>query len=300
MSLYPSLASGDRVAVVAPSSSVQPEALASGISYLETLGFEVVSGDTIGLEDRFLAGPDLIRGSEVSRLFADPSIRGIFAARGGYGSARILSEVDWAMVEQNPKVLVGFSDTTALQLGALARANLVSYSGFLPNVDVAKGGGIDPDLDRSLIEALLHGRFDAIDGIQAVDAGGRTEGRLVGGCLSLVASLVGTPYLPPFDSSVVFLEDVGEAPYRIDRMLTQLIQAGVFEGTSAVLFGQFVRCDGDDEDGTVDEVIEDFAGRVQCPVYVGLPYGHGATRRLLPVGGYATIENDRLSFERGV
>lgn len=293
----PKLSKGDRVAVIAPSSPATRRAIQPGVAYLESMDLEVVEGTTVGLSDRFFAGSDKARAEEITRLFSDESIRGIFAARGGYGSARVLSEVDWNVVRSHPKVLVGFSDTTALQLGALAQANLVTYSGMVLNVDVPGDEPVDCTLDSALRAALFEGRFEAISGLRVLRSGGSVEGPLVGGCLSLVASLAGTPYLPSFESCILFLEDVGEAPYRIDRLLTQLIQSGLVDMASAVVFGDFVRCGGDAEDGTVDQVLEDFVGRVTCSVYTGLPYGHGPTRRVLPIGGAARLVGDRLVFE---
>lgn len=297
MNFPPNLSEGDKVAVIAPSSPVTREAIAPGVAYLESMGLEVEVGTTVGLSDRFLAGSDVARAEEITHLFSDESIRGIFAARGGYGSARVLSGVDWNVVRTHPKVLVGFSDTTALQLGALAQANLVTYSGTVLNVDVASDGRVDDGLDASLRAALFEGCFETIGGLRSFGSEESVEGPLVGGCLSLVASLVGTPYLPSFESSIVFLEDVGEAPYRVDRLLTQLIQSGVFGGASAVVFGDFVECVDDEEDGTVEQVLQDFSGRVACPVLTGLPYGHGPTRRVLPIGRVARLRDGRLEFE---
>ena len=291
------LSKGDKVAVVAPSSPVMHEALASGIAYLESMGLEVVTGPSIGQRDRFLAGPDAARAEEITRFFADDSVSGIFAARGGYGSVRTLSGIDWSLVRAHPKVLVGFSDTTALQLAAFAQAELVSYSGVVLNADVANEERVDAVLDASLRAALFEGRFDKIHGLQPLGAAASASGPFVGGCLSLVASLAGTAYFPNFDHGIVFLEDVGEAPYRVDRMLSQLILSGVFECASAVVFGEFVRCEGDDEDGTVEQVLEDFVGRVACPVFSGLPYGHGAPRRVLPIGLEARLTNGSIEFE---
>ncbi len=295
--LPPNLSKGDKVAVVAPSSPVTREALAPGVAYLESLGLEVVVGSSVGPSDRFLAGPDTERGQDLNSLFADDSVRGIFAGRGGYGSGRTLSTIDWSVVRDHPKVLVGFSDTTALQLAAWTQAGLVSYTGMVLKVDVTGSGPVDAMLDASLRAALFEGRFEEVLGLRPLVSGGSIKGPLLGGCLSLVASLVGTPYLPSFEGAIVFLEDVGEAPYRVDRTLTQLILTGAFERVGAVVFGAFERCDGDDEDGTIEEVLKDFAGRVTCPVLTGLPYGHGPSRRVLPLGSEVLLTGDRIEFE---
>lgn len=293
MTLPPALHQGDRVAVIAPSSPVERSDIAGGVRYLESLGFKVVIGASIGQRDRFLAGSDASRAAELAEVFADDTIRGVFVARGGYGSPRVLDQVDWKLLKASPKLLVGFSDTTALQLGLLSQCGVASVSAMVLKTDCASGT-VDPVLDASLKEAVFYRRFQTVTGLRTLNGEGEAAGRLVGGCLSLVTSLAGTPYLPEAGGAILFFEDLGEAPYRVDRLLTQLRLSGYVQGAAAVIFGAFEDCVGDEEDGTVEEVLTDFAGRVDCPVLSGLPYGHGQARIAMPIGVPASLRGARL------
>ena len=280
---------GDTVGVVAPSGPFDPERLAHGLAYLEARGYRVRPGASLYARARYLAGDDAARAADLNAMFADPDVRAIFAARGGYGAARVLDLLDWALIRRHPKILVGFSDTTALQLGIYARTGLVSFSGLTLCADITEEG-VHPVTETSLWAAMTEGRFPPVEGLHALRSG-TAEGPLIGGCLSLVASLAGAPYLPDLTGSLLFLEDVNEAPYRVDRMLNQLHMSGAFERASGVLFGRFEGCEPDrDWEGTVEAVLEDLASRIACPVFCGLPYGHGPGRRVLPVGMRAAVD----------
>jgi len=289
------LKAGDTIGIAAPASPVAEGELAPAVAYLERRGYRVVIGEGLYRRRRFLAGDDGERAAQLNDLFARVDIHGIFVARGGYGSVRVLEHLDWDCVRVHPKVFVGFSDTTALQLGMLVRADLVSFTGLALKVDVTDAG-LEPDLERCLWSAVSGGGFDPVP-VTSVGSVDGAEGILLGGCLSLVCTLLGTPFEPTFDGALLFLEDVGEAPYRVDRMLTHLRMAGVFDRTAGILFGQFHECRGTDEDGSVDDVIEDLAQRVPCPVWRDLPYGHEKSRRVLPVGLPGRVEGNRLVIE---
>ncbi len=283
MILPPGIRPGDAVGVVSPSGPFDRNRLEPALRYLSERGYGVREGRSLYARDRYLAGSDAARASEVNAMFADPEVRAIFAARGGYGAGRILDLIDSDAVARNPRAFVGFSDTTALQLALSARAGLVTYSGVTLCADVGEEG-MDPGTEETLWQALEARRFGPVEGLRVL-RGGTVSGPLVGGCLSLVASLVGTPYLPDLSGSLLFLEDVNEAPYRVDRMLNQLRMAGVLRNVGALLFGRFEGCEPEREmEGPVEAVLEALAAQVDCPVYADLPYGHGIGRRVLPVG----------------
>ena len=295
MRLPPELQPGDTVGVIAPSGSFERERLAPGLAFLRAKGFGVREGASLYAQDRYLAGTDRARADDVNAMFADGDVKGIFVARGGYGAARILEFLDWASIAQNPKVLVGLSDTTALQLAIFARTGLVTFSGFLLCSD-ATAEGVDQETEQVLWAAVCSHRFERV-GLTPL-RGGEVNGPLIGGCLSLVASLMGTRFLPELDGAVLVLEDVNEPPYRIDRMLNQLAMAGVFDRVAGVVFGEFVDCDPEREsEGRIEDVIDDFAARVSCPVFCGLPYGHSKARRVLPIGLSVRIVRDVLEFD---
>ena len=295
MRLPPELQPGDTVGVIAPSGSFERERLAPGLAFLRARGFDVREGAALYAQERYLAGADRARADDVNAMFADGDVKGIFVARGGYGAARILEFLDWASIAQNPKVLVGLSDTTALQLAIFARTELVTFSGFLLCSDVT-AEGVEQETEQALWEAVCSHRFEGV-GLTPL-RGGEVSGPIVGGCLSLVASLVGTQFFPELDGAVLVLEDVNEPPYRVDRMLNQLAMSGVFDRVAGVVFGEFVDCEPEREsEGRIEDVIDDFVARVSCPVFCGLPYGHGKTRRVLPIGLGVRIARDVLEFD---
>lgn len=296
MAVPPKLRPGDTVGVIAPSGAFDRERLAPGLAWLRKQGFRVREGQSLYARDRYLAGRDEDRAADVNAMFADSEVRAIFAARGGYGSARILGLLDWAGITAHPKALVGFSDTTALQLAIFARAGLVSFSGLALCSDVT-AEGVHPATEFSVLAAVCEHQFGRIEGLMALKPGA-VSGPLIGGCLSLVASLVGTPFFPDTTGAVLALEDVKEPPYRVDRMLNQMQMAGVFDRAAGVVFGQFEKCDPDKaEEGPLQAVLDDFAARATCPVYAGLPYGHAPGRRVLPLGVPVRIEDGHMRFE---
>ncbi|GAA4001044.1 LD-carboxypeptidase [Sphingomonas humi] len=299
----PRLRAGDRVALVSP----------AGI-YSDPFDFQLVTEaiTAMGLvpvpgphwKDRFgyLAGTDQGRAADINAAFADPAIRAIFAVRGGWGSARALPFLDWKTIAANPKLLVGFSDITALHLAIQARAGFAtihgptagsswtkySYAAFRDLVFDAKlplYRNLPGDQDR-LVQK--EGRFQTL-------RPGKATGRLLGGNLTVLTSLVGTPWLPDFSGAILFIEDTDEAPYRIDRMLTQLGQAGVLRKVAGVVFGQCTNCkpsDGSTSLFTLGEVLRQHLEPLNVPIYTGAMFGHIDDQFSLPVGCRAEIDAD--------
>ena len=300
MIVPPNIQPGDLIGIVSPSGSFERERLRPGLSYLRKRGFRVRVGSAAYHRDRYLAGKDLERAKDLNAIFADSEVRAVFASRGGFGSARILGSIDYGAIRKYPKPLVGFSDTTALQLGIYSRTGMVSYTGMTLCGDVT-ASGMPETTETSLWNALMLGRFDEMTDVAALRGRG-AEGTLLGGCLSVIASLMGTGYMPDTSGALLFLEDVNEAPYRVDRMLTQLRMAGVFDRVAGVVFGQFEGCEPErEEEGTVHDVLRDFSTSVSAPVFWGLPYGHGEGRRVLPIGLRASADGSRgtLIIEAG-
>ena len=283
------LVPGDTIGIVAPASSVTEDQMQPAMRWLESFGYAVKLGKSVGARDRFLAGADADRARDLTDMFRDDSGKAILIGRGGYGSSRLLELVDWSSIAAHPKPFVGFSDTTAFQLALYAKTGMVSYTGLSLSTDVREGTP-DQTLNRDLIDLLAGRRMHDVEGLAGEDA----SGKLIGGCLSLLVHLLGTPWLPRLDKRLLFLEDVGESLYRVDRMLNQLLLSGILKTVSAVLIGTFYGCEGDAEDGTVTEVVEDFKGRCPCPVIEGLPFGHGLPRRVLPIGREAQVSGGRL------
>lgn len=288
------LRNGDRIGIVAPSSPEKSRGRAAlGARFLKSKGFDVVFGAHINDRNGYLAGSDEARAEDLNRMFADKSVDAVMCTRGGFGSTRILAMLDWPMIRRNPKLFVGFSDGTALNCALLAKANLVSFTGALPGVDLWKPE-IDPFTLRSFMDAVT-ARAPLSAACQALSSRTPLRGTLVGGNLAMVSALAGTPYLPQVQRAVWALEDVTEEPYRIDRMLTQLLLAGVLKNAAGIVFGQFAHCEpSDPRSPFVGEVLKEFASRVACPVYTGLQYGHVERKLTLPIGGAVQLARGRL------
>ncbi len=252
-------------------------------------GYDVIWSDAIFQKDRFLAGSDNIRAREINDAFADAKTDAIVALKGGYGSPRLLDKIDYAAIRKNPKPFFGFSDLTALQLALYARAGVPSQTGFVASY---ASEPLAPLLRQTLPKALKN-EAQAFARLKSL-TGGRAEGILVGGTLTLVETLVGTPYLPDMRGKILLLEDVGEEPYRLDRMLTHLRLAGVFNRIGGLILGQWEKCVAKDKAvGTTAAVLRDHFVRAPFPVIVDFPYGHARNHVVIPIGGHAVLDADK-------
>lgn len=282
------VAPGDMLGVFAPSSPFQDERFERGLTALRALGYGVHVHPQVHRRHGFLAGTDAERLAAFHELLADDAIAGVIAARGGYGLHRIIAEVDADLVRRSRKPIVGFSDITALHGVIQARAGLVSIHG-----PVVTQLGTLPEADRARLVQVLAGAWDGLTyhADRPAISGGRATGTLVGGCLAVLVAMVGTPHLFVPDDAILLLEDVGEAPYRIDRMLTHLRLAGVLGGVRAVALGDFAECDPPRPgEQTVDEVLAERLGDLGVPVLAGLPIGHGPRNHAIPLGARATVD----------
>ena len=285
---------GATIGVVAPSSPFPAERLKPGLEYLRSRGYLLKEGEALYKKERYLAGDDRSRADDLMNMFMDPDVDAIFVSRGGYGSARLLDLLDFDTIRENAKLLVGFSDTTALQLGLFARIKLVTYSGLTLCGDVTETG-FEAYTEQAFWEALEGQEISPAENLQVLREGD-FEGALLGGCLSLVVSLLGTSYFPDLAGAVLVLEDVNEPFYRIDRMFNQLRMTGMLERVAGILLGSFEGYVPEDE-GSLLDVFESLAESVSCPIRYGLPYGHGAVRRVMPLGHPVRVIGDTLVFE---
>lgn len=301
MPLYPpKLNPGDTIGVIAPASPMRAERLTHGIQYLESRGFRIKLGQHIREVHGYLAGEDLLRSADLNAMFADDTVRAIFCARGGYGSPRILDAIDYKSIRRHPKILVGYSDITAIQLALFKKAELVTFSG--PMVAVEMGNGIDPFTESNFWKMLMAPApgFRMITNSDSICLRpGRATGRLLGGCLSLICSLLGTPFLPDFKGAILFVEEVGEEPYRIDRMLNQLKLAGILNSVNGIVFGQFPDCapKSDSPSLTLQQVFAELTADLSIPILMNFPYGHVDAKYTIPVGAEAIINTDDGSLE---
>lgn len=291
MILPPRLRPGDRIAVVAPAGPVPREALAAGLARLGDR-YRLDYTDALYTREGYLAGSDERRAAELNAALQHPELRAVFCARGGYGLTRILP----ALAPASPKLVIGFSDVTALHAACLARGYAGVHGPTLTHLGVLSPAHTDELL------ALLESPSPPAPwtGLAAL-APGRATGRAVGGNLELIAALVGTPWAFPLEGNVLFVEEVGERPYRIDRSLTQLEHAGA-RRLAALVVGELLRCNEPDGSGpTAAEVLAERARRWGVPTLAGAPFGHGELNRPFPIGARVTVDADRgtVSFLEG-
>lgn len=283
------------MAVVAPASPVRfPERLEAGTALLASWGLRPRLLPHVFDRHGFLAGHDDDRLADLHAAWADPQVRALWCARGGYGSSRLLDRLDDDLLRGEPKVLVGFSDVTALHLG-LARRGLVSFHGPTGEWNPARTGEhAAASLRRALTDPRPLGPLPT--GPLTTLVPGRARGSLIGGNLSLVAAAVGTVDQPDTRGRLLLLEDVGERPYRIDRMLRQLLRAGLLAPAAGLVFGEFARCEETRPERasfTLHEVLAAFAAEVGLPAVAGVPLGHGPGQLTVPLGVEAELDADR-------
>jgi muramoyltetrapeptide carboxypeptidase len=300
----PRLRLGDKVGLIEPAgfsdTLLEVEAIANTI---RAMGLVPKIGRHVAARHGYLAGTDEQRAADLNAMYADPEVRAVFAIRGGWGCARILLLLDWKTIRANPKLLIGYSDITALHLAFAARAGFPTIHG--PNAangwqeqswnslwSLAFNGGT-PVLGSppSSPETLLSPERWRTTTIRP----GKAKGRLIGGNLTVLAALVGTPWLPDMKGAILFIEDIGEAEYRIDRMMTQLAFAGILKRLAGVVFGQCTRCTSDTEDYigfTVPQVLHHHIAPLGIPAFYGANFGHVGNQLCIPVGARAEIDAD--------
>lgn len=288
---------GDTVGLISPG-FVLPESDQYGEieRTIRDLGFKVKSGSHARERYGYLAGIDKNRASDLNRTFSDPEIDAIIPFRGGWGSNRILDRIDYKMIARNPKPLVGFSDITSLLLAIYTRTGLVTFHG-----PVGKSEWTDFTF-RHFRSIVMQG--DAPELVNPENetfttiAPGRATGPLLGGNLTVLTSMLGSDYLPDFDGAILFLEDVGEDIYRIDRMLTQLKLGGILDRINGLVFGKCTNCKpGTDYSLTLDQVFSDHIEPLNIPAFRGSMIGHIDDVFTLPVGIPAEIDADKGTIE---
>lgn len=287
---------GERVALVAPSSPVMSEtALTGAIDFVTQLGYMPVLGQHVSAHQGHLAGSDAQRAADINHAFADPTIKGVFAIRGGNGAGRILDLIDYELIRANPKFFAGYSDITALHLALNQRSQLVTY--HTPTLGEESFTQSDPytlaQLTRLIQNPKQTGRIDLPPSkpLHTLVAGVATA-QLVGGNLSCMSALMGTPYEVDTRGKLLFIEEVGSKPPRIDRMLHGLRLAGKFEQAAGVIFGDFTNCVPDDANYSLsmDDIFSGLG--ITTPAVTNLACGHELVSTSLPLGRTYTLDAD--------
>jgi muramoyltetrapeptide carboxypeptidase len=297
------LMAGDTVGLIAPASNVsEDETIRFAGDVIRSLGFSVKEGEHLYHRNQYLAGSDQDRAEDVNRMFEDDEVDAIFCIRGGYGTPRILPYLDYDLIANNPKVFLGFSDNTAILSAMHVKSGLVGFHGtnagqnfsdytlaefkkILMNPSPTTFIGQPPAIEAR------EGYVEKSNRITRI-TGGTATGHLVGGSLSLIVTLIGTPYEPDFRGSILFLEDTDEAPYRIDRMLTQLWLAGKLQQAAGIAFGKFTKADDDGNTFSIEEVIRMRCEPLGIPVIRGLMIGHVRDQTVVPIGLQAKLDAD--------
>ena len=289
---------GATIGLVSPASSISDQKIQTAVTNLEGLGFRLVFGKNAKAQKGYLAGEDQGRIDDLHQFFQDDKIDGIWCLRGGYGSARLLPDLDYKLIRKNPKVLIGYSDITALLNSIYKKCGLLGFHG-----PVASSTFTDftvQSLQSMLLETTIPPPIQLSEDKAYTIRSGQAEGKLVGGNLSLISALSGSPYLPKFKNKIVFLEDVGEKPYRIDRMLTHLLYSTDLHKAAAIVLGVFAGCEADPDDKSLSlkETLQDRLGQISIPVVYGFPFGHVADNATLAIGMRTSLDTatGKLSF----
>jgi muramoyltetrapeptide carboxypeptidase len=279
---------GGRIGIVAPAGCVENEELTAGLTAIREQGFEVELAP--GIHDRkgYLAGSGEVRAQDLSAFFLREDIDAVFCARGGFGSVQLLPFLD-ANIRRHPKIFCGYSDITILLNWFLQEFGLVTFHAPMVAMDLARGLS---DQAKEHFWKILTGekktwRVQLSEAIRS----GKCEAPMLGGCLSLVVTTLGTPYEIATRGKILFLEDIGEKPYRVERMLTHLKLAGKFDGLAGLVFGDFTQCEGEGPRDVKTVITEMFHG-APFPVVMGMAAGHGAENLALPLGVTMSLDGD--------
>ncbi len=285
------LAPGARVALVAPSGPLSDEQdLARAVANVTSFGWLAVPGECVLERDGYLAGSDDDRLADLNRALCDDSIDAVWCIRGGYGAMRLLEGIDYEALARRPKAIIGYSDITALHAAVGRRCALVSYHGATARAHL-------PERTRASLARVLAEPWKQISVTEPSMTPlrrGTARGRLAGGNLALLAALAGTPYAPDLDGAILVLEDVNEAVYRIDRMLTQLWLSGALRSVAGLAFGAFTEIPDDpaNAERPLTRVLEEFAARCGVPCVSGFPMGHVDDQDTFPLGAMASLNAD--------
>jgi len=299
------LKKGDLIGLVTPSGNIKKEELEQTIKILGDLGFKSYYQDSVLDQYGYFAGTDKERADELIHMFSNQEVNGILCVRGGYGATRILDLLDYDVIKKNPKSLIGYSDITALDIAIYQRTGLVTFHGPV-------GVSTFNDFTVTSFENVLmnpkkrykynYQREENTENNPEFDlytiAGGKAEGELIGGNLSVLASMAGSKYAPDFENKIVFIEEIEEKTYRVDRMLTQLIQSTNLRKANGIVLGVFDKCSTDHEPTlTLKQAISDILKPLNMPVAYGFPFGHINNKITIPMGINAKFNADRRTLK---
>ena len=297
------LEAGDGIGIISPAGPLNAqrlERLDRALNYLRQRGFRIFEGQHVREQTGYLAGLDEQRAQDFNDMFANPDVRAVFCSRGGYGITRLLDKIDYDLVQQHPKILVGYSDVTALSLALYEKCRLITFAGPMLAIEMF-------DLQPTTADSLWNLLFGDTPTLTAtVDnnawrtvSPGQVEGVLLGGCLSVISPLIGTPYCPDFKNAILLLEDVGEDLYKIDRLFSHLKNAGVLSRINGIILGSFVDLTPDSNNNPVefDDIISYYCAPLNIPVISNFPYGHVTVKYTFPIGCRVRLDAENGTVE---
>lgn len=288
---------GDTIGIIAPSSPTMEENIQKAYDTIAEMGFKVKMGKSPYEKYGYLSGTDEIRARDINEMFKDTEVDGIICMRGGYGTPRILELIDYDIIRNNPKIFVGYSDITALHIAFNQIAGLVTYHGPMVSSDMLHGFSdfSKESLFKAIMDSKPIGRIsNPLEEEIITINGGMAEGSLIGGNLSLITDTMGTPYEIDVKGKILFIEEIGEEPYNIDRMLNQLRLAGKLNEARGIILGDFKDCNPkDDESLSLEQVINDHIKPIGKPTIYNLQSGHCAPIITLPFGVNVRLDADK-------
>ncbi len=290
------LKSGDTIAITSPAGAVWDNSqVETFTAILKGFGFNVIHGKTLTEKFGYFAGTDELRANELNELFANKLVKGIFCMKGGWGCARLLDKIDYALIEKNPKVFIGFSDITALLIAITAKTGLITFHGPVGNSgwnDFTKSIFMNVVMTA---KALQFPENPTVENASVIITPGKATGELVGGNLTVITSIIGSGYLPDWKNKLLFLEEVKEEPYSIDRMLTQLKLCGALNSISGFVFGKCAKCLAEEplKSFTFHEVLLQHIQPLGIPAFYGAMIGHIENKLTIPLGIKASIDSEK-------
>jgi muramoyltetrapeptide carboxypeptidase len=294
------LEKGDVIGLISPAST--PEDMSkidNAVKYFEDLGYNIKVGHNVGRKNGYLAGDDDERADDIHEMFSDKSVKAVIAIRGGFGSTRLLDKINYNLIKRNPKIFIGYSDLTALNIAIFKKTGLITFEGPMAATDF--GDNIDPYTEewfwRIVSNKKKIGKVFNPDGEKFYKLSkGRGIGRIIGGNLSILTSLAGTQYFPDFKDAILLLEEINEEPYRVDRMLNHLRLLNVYNKVNGIILGRFVNCfqkAGERDERTLNTVILDYFENLGLPLIYNVSHGHVKKNFTLPIGIMAKVNASR-------
>ena len=282
---------GDLIGLISPASPPpSPNMIESGVKYIESLGYKTTLAKNVNKVRGYLAGTDEERVEDIHQMFSDKNVKAIFSLRGGYGAFRLLDKIDYKLIKNNPKIFVGFSEITALQMAFLSKTKLISFAGpmVLPNFSAEVSSFTEDNFWKIITSSKIKSTVNIeIFNESSLTNSVKVIGKVVGGNLAVLSAMIGTDYLPNFKNKILLLEEISEPPYKIDRMLNQLRLHNIFNEVKGIILGDFIDCIEQDKNKNTMEltdVLSDYFESLSIPVIKSFPFGHSKNIVTLPIG----------------